>query len=483
VKFAGIRIVFVSQGFDTSAPQTQTLVTVHGLVDSLYIEELAIKTFRGIEQRALKGLHTGGRVFGYRSVPIQSKTKLDHGPPALEGFKLEVDPGQARTIRRIFERYAGGHSMKRIAIDMNREGIFSPQPQKGRIARSWAQSSVRCILLNERYRGIVTWGKTKKMRSPNGKRIYQRKPQSEWLRTEIPDHRIVSEELWNHAHKRLRLVRAVYGVKEGKRRGRALASPYLFTGLLFCSECGGSITIVSGHCRKRKDSRYGCSMHAQRGDSQCRNGLLIRRRELESQLLAGLQARVLHPAVVDYTLRRFEEELTKVLYAHRQDDADLRRQAVELERGISNQLRGLSDGYSPAITAEIASLEKQLALIRERLNAADPTALTLQIRDMRRFVESRLQNLSAVWNEEPRIAREEIAKHVQKITLTPVLRTYVATGVWDWLGVPERAAVMVVPGARHARYCHRLSSLLTSRPDRHHVAEVNRDVPPAIFCR
>ena len=49
---------------------------------------------------------------------------------------------------------------------------------------------------------------------------------------------------------------------------------------------------------------------------------------------------------------------------------------------------------------------------------------------------------------EPRLAREEIAKHVQKITLKPVLRTYVATGIWDWLGVLGGAATMVVPGAR-----------------------------------
>jgi len=61
MKFAGIGVVFVSQGFDTNTPQTQTLVTVHGLVDSLYLEELAKKTFRGVEQRAIHGLHTGGR--------------------------------------------------------------------------------------------------------------------------------------------------------------------------------------------------------------------------------------------------------------------------------------------------------------------------------------------------------------------------------------------------------------------------------------
>jgi hypothetical protein len=391
-------------------------------------------------------------ITGFLNFRMQKKQLLD-GRPVIEGVKLAIDPNQAATIRRIFERYAAGHSMKRIAVDLNRDGILSPQPREGRL-QSWAQSSVRNILLNERYRGIVYWGKTRKIRSPKGTRIYQRRPQNEWRRAEIPEQRIITDELWHQAHERLKLVQDLYGVREGKRRGRAAASPYLFTGLLVCSQCGGSITIVSGRCRKREDSRYACSMHAQRGDSVCTNGLLVRRLDLERQLLAGLQERVLHPEVIDYTLSRFEEELSKAVAALRQGDADLRRQAAELERAIANQLRGLSDGYSPAITTEIARLERQLADVRERLNASDDQTVKLKMRDTRRFIARRLCNLKELWEGEPRIAREEIAKHVQKITLRPMLHTYVATRVWDWLGGLGPAATMVVPGARIAPFAH-----------------------------
>jgi site-specific DNA recombinase len=211
--------------------------------------------------------------------------------------------------------------------------------------------------LNERYRDVVVWGKTKKVLSPEtGKRIYRSRPVGEWRRVEIPEQCIVSEELWNRTHERLKFVQEVYSVREGKRRGRAAASPYIFTGLLKCSECGGSITIVLGRSRNRFDSRYGCSMHAQRGNSVCKNALLVRRLELERQLLEGLQTRVLNPAVVDYTLKRFEDELLKAVAERSQGDADLRRQASALERGIANQLRGLSDEYSESITTEIARL-------------------------------------------------------------------------------------------------------------------------------
>jgi site-specific DNA recombinase len=388
-------------------------------------------------------------VFGYRHVAIANNTELDrYGRPKIEGVRLAIDSNQAKTVIRIFERYAAGDSMKRIAMDLNADRVASPQARPGR-SQSWAQSSVRHVLLNEQYRGVVIWGKTKKVRAPEtGKRIYRRRPESEWRRVEVPEQRIVSEKLWTRTLERIHMVRDLYGVADGKRRGRAAASPYLFTGLLECSECGGSITIVSGRSRNREDSRYGCSAHAQRGNAVCTNALLVRRAELEPQLLGGLRERVIHPDVVDYTLKRFEEEIAKALTTRLKDTDDLRREESELERGMANQLRGVADGYSPYITAAIATLEAQLAAVRSRIDASNPQRVNLQLRDTRRFVTARVSELSALWDGEPRIAREEIAKHVRKIRLQPRLRTYVATGTWDWLGVLGRAAVMMVPGAR-----------------------------------
>jgi site-specific DNA recombinase len=89
--FAGVRLVAVSQGVDSDSSQAEILFGVHGLIDSVYSRELGQKTHRGMQGCALKALHTGGRVFGYRSIRD------------LEGVKLEVVEGEAATIRRMFE--------------------------------------------------------------------------------------------------------------------------------------------------------------------------------------------------------------------------------------------------------------------------------------------------------------------------------------------------------------------------------------------
>jgi hypothetical protein len=58
---------------------------------------------------------------------------------------------------------------------------------------------------------------------------------------------------------------------------------------------------------------------------------------------------------------------------------------------------------------------------------------------------------------EPRLARAEIAKHVEKITLHPDGRTYVASGTSNLLG---GVAFRMVPGARFAP---RVPQILASR--------------------
>jgi site-specific DNA recombinase len=198
LRFAGVRLVFVSQGIDTDSEQAEVLLATHGIVDSLYLKELGRKVHRGVEGKALSGLHTGGRCFGYRNVPIEDPTRVDqHGRTVITGVRLEVRDDQAAIVRRIFTMYAGGNSLQKIAKQLNAEGVISPQPQKGRISRSWCPSSIRTILRNDRYRGRVVWGKTLKVRSRTGKRIYKRTTSDKWVVRDIPEQRVISEDLWN----------------------------------------------------------------------------------------------------------------------------------------------------------------------------------------------------------------------------------------------------------------------------------------------
>ncbi|MGB7726777.1 MAG: recombinase family protein [Candidatus Acidiferrum sp.] len=79
-------------------------------------------------------------------------------------MKLEIVESEAATIRHLFEMYSKDQSLKRIAFQLNSEGVKSPQPQQGRISQSWCVSSVRHILKNWRYTGEIIWNTKSKVR-------------------------------------------------------------------------------------------------------------------------------------------------------------------------------------------------------------------------------------------------------------------------------------------------------------------------------
>lgn len=440
LRFAHMRMIFVSQGIDSDSEQARVLFGIHGIVDGLYIDELAKKVFRGMEGRAIAKLHTGGRCFGYKNVPIEDSTRTDnYGRPIILGVRLAVDESQADIVRRIFALYANGLSLKGTAKLLNLEGVPSPQPQAGRISRSWCPSSIRVILRNQRYRGRVAWGMKRKVRSPKtGKKITEWRPENEWTVTEIPEQRIVSEELWTAVRERMALVQRVFGrgaERTGLMRARAATSPYIFSGLMKCSVCGANITVVSGRWRKRKDVVYGCPLNANRGYTVCSNNVRIRRNVLETQMLVGLQEKVLHPEVIEYTLRRFEEALTEQMVGLDGELEQMRRRKASLEKEIRNLTDRIATGDpSASIMAAIVERERELTHIADRLLECRPDSLRMRLRDIRKFVETRMKDLRCLLNFDPATIRSEIAKHVRHIVLTPGGKTYRATGTWDLLG-------------------------------------------------
>jgi site-specific DNA recombinase len=211
-----------------------------GLVDQLFLSDTANRVRRGMEGLLRRGMHTGGRCFGYRSVEVKNQdgTRI--------GTRLEIFEPEAQIVRSIFELYAAGKTLKTIARQLNADHIMSPQPQNGRLSRSWCPSSARVILHNERYIGKVLWSKKPKARDPKtGRRVFRviegRKPIQG---ADAPHLRIISDELWNAVQRQKELVKRVYfetNKRAGLLKSSAMNSPYLFSGLLKCSLCGANL--------------------------------------------------------------------------------------------------------------------------------------------------------------------------------------------------------------------------------------------------
>jgi site-specific DNA recombinase len=263
LRYNGAFIYAVAQRLDCREKTSRPLLTLHGMMDEQFLDGLAEKVHRGQEGRALKGLQPGGKCFGYRNVPIEDPTRSGkYGLKAVIGVKLEIQEEQASIVRRLFEMYAEGGSLSSIAKQFNSEGVESPQAPKKRAARGWFLSAIREMLRNERYRGVSVWNRTKKERNPEtGRKTSRQPPEQDWIRTDVPEWRIVDEELWNSAHARIKFKSERFGNRRtgGFARTEETKS-YLFSGLLVCGTCGSNLIIVSGG-GLRGYLKYGCPSH------------------------------------------------------------------------------------------------------------------------------------------------------------------------------------------------------------------------------
>ena len=422
----GVFLHFAAQGLDSRNPGFRQVFILNGMMDEHYVLALRDKVHRGQEGRVLKGYVPGGKCYGYRNVPVEDKTRRgDYGRPAVIGVLQEVIPEEAAVIHRIFEMYASGASYADIAKALNADGILSPQaPRKGKI-RAWCPSAIREMLLNEKYRGVVIWNRMQTVRNrETGKTEQRPRLESEWVRVEVPELRIVSDELWQEVREQNRRVREKHGPKRLGGMNRTKTSRlYLFSGLLECGLCGVNMVVVSGVA---PNARYGCPNHRYRG--VCKNGVKIPQQKLERQLLAALAANLTDPrleeervqALLDQLKARLDAQTRRAREAASQD-SQLKEELAHLNKEQANLVDAIAQhGLSEGLSARLTSVENRISQIQRLRDAGvEPKVPEFTIEEVREFLRRKTQEFTNILAGKAETSRAQLQKSITKLVLTP----------------------------------------------------------------
>jgi site-specific DNA recombinase len=428
LEFFGVNFCSVSQNLNSGDKSARSLLTLHGMMDEQFLVGLAEKVHRGQEGQVRKGLQAGGRCYGYRNVPIEDPTRVEkYGRPAVIGVRLEIKDDEAAIVRRIFDSYAAGMGLARIAKMLNSEGVPAPQTPRTRELRAWCISSLHEMLRNERYRGVYVWNRTEKKRSPKtGRKVSRPRPESEWVRADAPGWRIVTDQQWTAVVDRIRSFRdALSSNVVGGMNRTAQSCTYLFSGLLTCSRCNARMVIIGGG--KRGYIKYGCPSHRYKG--VCNNRLTIRRDRLETQLLDALERKLLRNDMADYLATRFEEEANKRIREWEREDhvsvrAGLIKRRDELKAKERRICDAIAQGNSPeSLIAYLKELESEIAQISQRLTTKKPVEARLAPVNMRQFALEKVLHLrDMLHSDNIPAARLVLQKHIGRLIMTPTLK-------------------------------------------------------------
>jgi DNA invertase Pin-like site-specific DNA recombinase len=417
LKFAGVRVIYLSQHIDSANEQAETLVAVHGVVDSLYLREMAKKIKRGLAGQIDRGFATGSITYGYRTVPVPDPSgKTDaNGYPVLLGKRVEVILEEARVIVQIFEWYASGLGVRRVVDRLNADGCKGPRGQR------WRHGAVKRILANEKYRGLLIWGKTMYDRRPGTRRYVERPvPREQWRTTDRPELRIVSEDLWNRVKHQRERVRTTLPEATGRTlmhgRDAALYSPHLFSGFMTCGMCGGAMTIVSGGLGK---PRYGCPRSWRNGVSACANRLTVRAPLVDQVLLERLGAELTTPDTVRYIAESLAKALNQRVDQRPQVQAETAAALEQARQRLQRLIDAIESGV-PAASVAGAIAERQADV--ERLSASlsdlnEPLEQRLAI--MPAWVRQQLEGVAGVLRGTPERTKTEFQRLGLRVTMTP----------------------------------------------------------------
>lgn len=451
LRFYGVRVIYISQGIDSASEQAETLVAVHGMVDGLFLREMAAKIKRGLAGQLDRGFATGSRTFGYRTVPVPDPTgRVDvNGYPVLIGKRVEIAPDEARTVLQIFEWYASGLGTGRIVERLNREG-----QRRIRGAR-WNEGAVKRTLANEKYTGLLIWGQKTFERRPGTRQLVPRAlPRSQWKIQERPDLRIVPAELWQRVQERRALVRRTLPDTTGKTlmRGRsaALHSRHLFSGFLSCATCGGAIVVVTGG---HGSPRYGCLRSWRNGVSTCTNRLTIRAKVADAYLLAGLKTELTSPQ----TARYISDALATALNERIDERPRLLAEAQVAREQARQRLQRLVDAIEqgvPAATLTGAIQDRQAELARLDATVADlgSDPLRQRLAVMPAWVAQQLDDLSSLLSESPERTKSEFQRLGLRVSMAvmqneaparPYYRATVAAALPVLAGIRDLSATAV----------------------------------------
>jgi site-specific DNA recombinase len=399
--FVGVRVLTLAEG-----EITHLHVGLKGTMNALFLKDLADKTRRGLRGRVELGKSGGGVCYGYNVI-----RSLENG--VLATGEREIVPAEASVILRIFRDYAAGLSPKAIAKQLNAERLSGPG------GAAWNPSTIHGnptrgtgVLNNELYVGRLVWNRLRYLKDPDtGKRVSRLNPSTEWITTDVPQLRIVEDELWNQVKARQAEMRRVTSNGAPTEFNRARRPKFLFSGLAKCGECGG------GYVMYWRD-RLACFAARSRGT--CTNRLTISRQELEERVLVALRDKLMRRDLFEEFCKEYVRELNRLRMEHRAKLSHGRQELAVVEREIRKLVQAIKDGVSAlSIKNELLALESRQTELQRRLEAPEmPQLLHPRMADV--YYEKVSSLCHALEHEESRAsAADAIRGLIEAILLEP----------------------------------------------------------------
>ena len=276
----GVRFIAMNDGVDSLYGDNE-FTPFKNIINEWYAKDCSKKGKASARIKAESGARVGSRPpFGYQKDPVDPKRKI------------VPDEETAPIVQHIFSLCMNGKGPSQIAKQLKEEHLPIPAYfyyEKNGVKVTgfdannpydWKQSTVARILENEVYLGHTVNLRYTTLSYKNKKRV--ERPENEQVRIENTHDAIIDKATWD----------IVQNIRSRKRRRANMAEQNIFSGLIYCKDCGTTMVLHRAHTMDAVKNNFTCRTYKKKGKDVC-TGHFIREVQLAEIILDDLQ-RVTH---------------------------------------------------------------------------------------------------------------------------------------------------------------------------------------------
>ena len=249
-----IRFIAINDNVDSNIQTENDLTPFKNVFNEWYARDTSKKIRAVFKAKGNSGKHlTTNPPFGYKKDPNDKD-------------KWIIDDEAAATVRRIFQMYVDGYRISEIGHKLTEEKVETPilyymnrgikTNARSEYPEIWDSMSIKYILDQTAYVGHTVNFQTAVKSYKTKKQI--RLPKEDWIIYHNTQEPIIDEKTFE----------TVQQMRKVKRARTKYNEANMFSGLLYCADCGNHLTIQRV-ARNRKMDNFSCATYRKKKKGLC----------------------------------------------------------------------------------------------------------------------------------------------------------------------------------------------------------------------
>lgn len=330
--FLNVRFIAVTDNFDTNegGGVENMVASFKNLVNDVYAKDISRKIITAFRTKQKNGEYIGlVAPYGY----LKSAENKN---------KFVIDEKTAPAVKKIFELYAGGYGLDRIARIMNESDYDCPRKYRYSIwitksdrykNSKWGRTTINTILTNRAYIGDMVQGKVKQELCNNIVMHYTNK--DDWIVVEGTHEAIIERNLFFEVQDILEKKKTEQAVRRKNSKSREYKEENLLKGRIKCGCCGKSMNLAQNVRGNSISRSYYCSGYKELREAVCTNKNRINKSSVESKVLESIKKCIFNNI----------DESSLSLEIADKNTQDIKKRMVQIERAIRQTNSKIADLY------------------------------------------------------------------------------------------------------------------------------------------